>query len=284
MLFTLLPLVASCKYGGRMNTLLFVYWEISSFQTLFWFFMPYINPTPSSRNRFIQFFIMIIFGLATSYFFIKQGVRLTPEFFQNFVQSLGIVGPVIYTFIFIIRPFFLIPSISLFIAGGLAFGPIWGPTYASVGAVVGGTLAFLVARKMGHEYVMAKLKLGTDIIENARFGFWMVFILSLIPVMPVTVINYGSGISSMSLRSYITAHVLGITPRIFAFGFLGNTLLEVGSSQFKIAVIGIVLMAIITLVIKKLYKQKMEQPLTVSYCQESESNNRNKSQPFMSEV
>jgi len=246
--------------------------------------MTYTQPTPSSKKRFIKFIIMIFLGLVASSFFMKQGVKLTPEFFRNYVQSLGIAGPVIYTLIFIVRPFFLIPSIALFIAGGLAFGPIWGPIYASVGAAIGGILAFLVARKMGHEYVMAKLKLGTDIIENARFGFWMVFILSLIPVMPVTVINYGSGISSMSLRSYISAHVLGITPRIFAFGFLGNALLEIGSPKFKIALIGIVLMAIITLIIKERYKTMLTQPSKTSYSQKPESNNKNKFQPFMSKI
>jgi uncharacterized membrane protein YdjX (TVP38/TMEM64 family) len=246
--------------------------------------MTYNQPKPSSKKRFTQFIIMIILGLAASSFFMKQGMSLTPEFFRNYVQSLGIAGPVIFTFIFIVRPFFLIPSIALFIAGGLAFGPIWGPIYASVGATIGGTFAFLVARKMGHEYVMAKLKLGTDIIESARFGFWMVFILSLIPIMPVTVINYGSGISSMSLRSYVTAHVLGITPRIFAFGFLGNALLEIGSGKFKIALIGIILMAIITLVIKKRYKQMLKQSSKTFYYQDSESANRNKWQPFMSKA
>ncbi len=243
--------------------------------------MSYTQPTSSSKKRFTQFIIMIILGVAASSFFMKQGMRLTPDFFRNYVQSLGIAGPIIYTSIFVIRPFFLIPSIALFIAGGLAFGPIWGPIYASVGAAVGGTLAFLVARKMGHDYVMAKLKLGADIIENARFGFWMVFILSLIPVMPVTVINYGSGISSMSLRSYITAHVLGITPRIFAFGFLGDALLEIGSSKFKIALIGIILMAIITLVIKKRYKPILKQPPNTPLYQESKHNNRNKWQPLI---
>ncbi len=214
----------------------------------------------------------------------KQGMKLTPEFFRNYIQSLGIVGPLIYTFVFVVRPFFLIPSIALFIAGGLAFGPVWGPIYASAGAIVGGTLAFLVARKMGHEYVVAKLKLGTDIIENGRFGFWMVFILSLIPVMPVTAINYGSGISAMSLRSYISAHALGLIPRIFAFGFLGDTLLEVGSQRFKIALVGIVLMALLTLVIKKIYKPTLKQKSKPVLYSAVESDNKSKLQPFMSKI
>ncbi len=233
--------------------------------------MSYFQSIPKSKERFIQFVGMIILGVVTSFLFMKHGMEFTPEFFRNYVQSLGIVGPLFYTFIFIVRPFFLIPSIALFIAGGLAFGPIWGPIYASVGAVAGGVLAFIVARKMGHEYVRAKLKLGTNIIENARFEFWVVFILSLIPIIPVTAINYGSGISSMSLRSYITSHALGLTPRIFAFGYLGDTLLEIGSQRFEMALIGVILMALITLVIKKRYNPKLNRKSNSFSNQELES-------------
>jgi len=120
----------------------------------------------------------------------------------------------------------LIPSIALFIAGGLAFGPIWGTLYASTGATLGGTIGFWIARLMGHEYVMSRLKFGAGEIDSYRFSFSVVFLLSLLPIMPVTVINYGAGLSHMQFKNYLAAHSLGLTPRAFAFGFLGNTLLE----------------------------------------------------------
>ncbi|MFQ5444252.1 MAG: TVP38/TMEM64 family protein [Nitrospinales bacterium] len=209
------------------------------------------------KKRFVKFIILIAIGLATSYLVMRKGMKLTPENFQAFVLSLGLMGPLIYTGVFIIRPLFLIPSIALFVAGGLAFGPFWGPLYASVGAAMGGTLGFWVARKMGHDFVVSKLKLGKEVIDNTRFSFSVVFLLSLIPVMPVTVINYGAGLSLMNFRSYIVAHVLGLTPRAFAYGFFGSTLLEVGSPKFRAALFILLIMAMVTVYVRLRSKQRI---------------------------
>ena len=138
------------------------------------------------KKRFINFIFLILIGWITGFLVVRKGISLTPETFKNYVLSLGSIGPVIYTAIFIIRPFFLIPSIALFIAGGLAFGPIFGPLYASLGAAFGGTLGFWVARLMGHEYVMSRLKLGAGIIKNQKFSFSAVFLLSLLPCNQLT--------------------------------------------------------------------------------------------------
>jgi uncharacterized membrane protein YdjX (TVP38/TMEM64 family) len=198
------------------------------------------------KKRFKKFIFLILIGLATSFLTIKAGVRLTPESFRDFVLSLGIAGPIIYVSVFIIRPVFLIPSIALFVGGGLAFGPVWGPLYASVGAAMGGTVGFWIARNLGHDFVKSKLKFGADVIDNTKFNFSVVWLLSLIPVMPVTVINYGAGLSPMNFPNYLVAHVLGITPRAFAYGYFGSTLLEVGSAKFRWAMLALILLGGIT--------------------------------------
>jgi uncharacterized membrane protein YdjX (TVP38/TMEM64 family) len=198
------------------------------------------------KKRFKKFIFIIVIGLATSFLTIKTGVRLTPEIFRNFVLSLGIAGPIIYISIFIIRPVFLIPSIALFVGGGLAFGPVWGPLYASVGAAMGGTVGFWIARRLGHDFVKSKLKFGADVIDNTKFDFSVVWLLSLIPVMPVTVINYGAGLSPMKFKNYLAAHVLGMTPRAFAYGYFGSTLLEIGSARFRWAMLILILLGGIT--------------------------------------
>ena len=71
-------------------------------------------------------------------------------------------------------------------------------------------------------------------------------LLSLLPIMPVTVINYGAGLSTMKFNNYIVAHILGITPRAFAYGFFGSTLLEVGSKKFMASLTILVVMGIVT--------------------------------------
>lgn len=215
-----------------------------------------IESSKHSKSRFVKFIFLIFIGLGVSYLAVTQGMRLTPESFKNYVLSLGFWGPLIYIGIFIVRPIFLIPSTALFIAGGLVFGPLIGPAYASVGAAMGGTVGFWIARKMGHEYVMSKLKLGSGVIENTRFSFSVVFLLSLLPVMPVTVINYGSGLSAMKYKNYIAAHVLGITPRAYAYGFFGSTLLEIGSPKFRGALLLLVILALVTIYVRLRTRQK----------------------------
>jgi uncharacterized membrane protein YdjX (TVP38/TMEM64 family) len=214
------------------------------------------NPSYSKAKK-----KLIFIGFALGAYFTRRGIHLTPESFKAFVLSLGILGPIIYVGIFIIRPLLLIPSIALFVGGGLAFGPILGPSYASVGAALGGTVGFWISRKMGHEYVIKKLKLGADLIDTTRFSFSVVFLLSLLPIMPVTVINYGAGLSTMKFKNYIVAHILGITPRAFAYGFFGSTLLEIGSAKFRIALLTLMIIGLVTAYFRLRSKLKKRESL-----------------------
>ena len=206
--------------------------------------------------------VLVFIGFALGVYFTRKGIHLTPESFKTFVLSLGILGPIIYIGIFVIRPLFLIPSIALFIGGGLAFGPVLGPSYASFGAALGGTVGFWFSRKMGHDYVVKKLKLGVDLIDNTQFSFAVVFLLSLLPIMPVTVINYGAGLSTMKFKNYIVAHILGITPRAFAYGFFGSTLLEIGSVKFRMALLILITIGLVTAYFRLRSRQKKQEPLT----------------------
>ncbi len=208
-------------------------------------FGSFFGGTP--EKRIIKFILLILIGVITGYLSIRKGIRLTPETFKSFIVGLGAVGPVLYIGIFVVRPLFLIPSIALFIGGGLAFGPVLGPLYAIIGAGMGGTVGFWIARKMGHDYVKSKLKFGVETLETTRFHFSVIFLLSMIPVMPVTVINYGAGLSPIAFNRYLLAHVLGIAPRAFAYGFFGSTLLQLGSTRFRVALILLIVLALLTL-------------------------------------
>ena len=108
---------------------------------------------------------------------------------------------------------------------------------------------------------MKKLKLGADMIDNTKFSFSVVFLLSLLPIMPVTVINYGAGLSRMKFGNYILAHILGITPRAFAYGFFGSTLLEIGSAKFRAALLILILLGLVTAYFRLRSKQKKRERL-----------------------
>lgn len=214
-----------------------------------------ISEENRQKKRFFKFLFLVLMGFILGFLTIRRGHLLTAESFKAEVLALGIWGPIIYTGLFVIRPLLLIPSIALFVAGGLAFGPVIGPLLASTGAAMGGSLGFWIARTMGHEYVKSKLKLGKGLIDTTRFSFYAVFLLSLIPVMPVTPINYGAGLSTMRFGNYLTAHVLGIVPRAFVYGFFGDTLLEIGSPRFRIALLLLILFFLFSWGLKLFAKQ-----------------------------
>jgi len=102
------------------------------------------NPLSKPKKKFLKFVLLILVGFALGFYFTRKGFQLTPESFKVFVLSLGLLGPIIFIGIFIVRPLFLIPSIALFVGGGLAFGPVLGPAYASLGAALGGSGRVLV--------------------------------------------------------------------------------------------------------------------------------------------
>jgi uncharacterized membrane protein YdjX (TVP38/TMEM64 family) len=208
------------------------------------------------KKKFFLFVSIILLSGTVGLLTFRWCLDITPERFNAFIVSLGLLGPAIYISIFIIRPFFLISSIALFIAGGLAFGPVWGPSFAVFGIAIGGSLGFLFARLMGHEYVYGLLKKKKNIIENQNFSFSIVFLLSLLPIMPITIINLGAGLSAMKYRPYIISHILGVTPRAFAYGFFGSTLFAAGTLKFYIALAIIALMAVVTAYFARKSKKK----------------------------
>lgn len=53
-----------------------------------------------------------------------------------------------------------LPGSVLTLAGGALFGPAWGTLYNLVGATLGATLAFLVARYLASHWVQARIESG----------------------------------------------------------------------------------------------------------------------------
>ncbi len=151
------------------------------------------------------------------------------------VRSWGTLGPVVFAGAFALRPFIFFPSTLLFVAGGLAFGVAWGTVYAALGGTCGAVVGFMIARALGADFVRAQLGERWAGGLTNRWGMGAVLLLNLIPVVPMTAINYGAGLSGMSLLPFTVAVVGGITPRALAYSFFGCALLDLRSREFAYA-------------------------------------------------
>jgi uncharacterized membrane protein YdjX (TVP38/TMEM64 family) len=202
--------------------------------------------------KFVGLLVLIAASLLT-FQITDLGRYIKPQEIRTAIQSAGSIGPLLYLLIYSIAPTFFFPSWVLSVAGGLAFGPVWGTLLTLIGATIGATLAFFVARYLGRDFVARLLKGRFKMLDDklAARGFQVIFFLRLIPLVPFDVLDYIGGLSKISVRDYVLGTFLGIIPGTFAYVYLGHSLTDIYSWQFAVAVGFLVLLALIPVLYKR---------------------------------
>ena len=207
------------------------------------------------RPQTLKFIGLLIFIAVSIVVFqaADLGRYVKPEEIRAAIRSAGPMAPLLYLLIYSIAPVFFVPGWIISIAGGLAFGALWGTVLTVVGATIGATLAFLVARHLGRDFVARLLKGKWAALDDqtATHGFQVIFFLRLIPLVPFNALDYIAGLSKVGVRDYILGTFLGIIPGTFAYVYLGSALTDIYSWQFAGAVGLLILLALIPILYKR---------------------------------
>ena len=145
---------------------------------------------------------------------------------QDYLVGLGFIGPLFFIFLMAVAIILVpVPSAPLTIASGFLYGPILGTLYSIIGAVIGATVAFLIARGIGKKWIYRTFKKDFVFCHNCtkKYLTWMVFFLRLIPFVQFDIVSYGAGLTSIPLRNYIFATTLGMIPATFVEVLVGST-------------------------------------------------------------
>lgn len=145
------------------------------------------------------------------------------------------------------------------LAGGFLFGSMLGTLYVNVGATVGATLAFLVARYLLRDWVEQKFgsRLGPIQEGFAKNAFSYLMTLRLIPLFPFFLVNMVSGLTRVRIGTYMAATSLGIIPGSFVFAYAGrqlgtiNSLKEIASPNVLMAFTLLGLLALVPIFYRK---------------------------------
>lgn len=147
------------------------------------------------------------------------------ESFKAWVQGQGALGYVLYALVYMVCCVFLIPALALTLGAGAIFGVLAGSLVNLVGATLGATLAFLLARgalrqrieriTSGHVKFRA---LDRAITQEGTKLMWLVR-LSGFP--PFTWVNYGFGLTGVRLAPYMLTTFFGIIPGTVLFTSAG---------------------------------------------------------------
>ncbi len=165
-------------------------------------------------------------GLALLLFLGRQLGAYVPQF-AAWVDTLGFWGPLVFILGYAAATVGFIPGSILTLAAGAIFGLARGTLYVFVGATLGSTLAFLVARYFARGAIERRLENSPKfaVIDNAvaNEGLKIVFLLRLSPVFPYNLLNYALGLTRVSLRDYVTAAV-GMIPGTFLYVYYGKAI------------------------------------------------------------
>ena len=201
-----------------------------------------------SRSTLVKlgFFVLVVLGIGWGLRAAGFDIRsLTPERVRAYVLSFGALAPLIYLGVYC-QPLVPLPASLMTIAGGLAFGPLWGTLAALCGATVRACGQFFVAKLLGRETVARLLK-GQAVALDQKIGangFTTVLLIRLIPNVPFDMQNYGLGFSQVRFGPYAVATFLGMIPGSFAFVYLGYSLTDLRQA-WKLAVALLVIISLI---------------------------------------
>lgn len=142
---------------------------------------------------------------------------------KAFVQGFGFWGPVAYVCIaFVATVVAPISSTPLIPVAATLWGPFLTAILSVTGWTLGAIVAFLIARRLGFQWVkrFATFKTlqqyGAAIPERNLF----VTVLALRIVLPVDLLSYAIGLfSTMRLSSYSLATAVGTLPFAFVFSY-----------------------------------------------------------------
>jgi uncharacterized membrane protein YdjX (TVP38/TMEM64 family) len=177
--------------------------------------------------------LLVIAAIVIAYRFLPISEWL--KHFQTYVRGLGAIGYVVYIAVYAVCVVAFIPASILTLGAGAIFGFAGGTIVVVIGATIGATLAFLLARTVMRRRIEEMTR------NNAKFraldraiaseGMKIVFLVRLAVVFPFTYINFAFGLTAIPLWRYVLATFLGIIPTTMAFVFASSAATKAATGE-----------------------------------------------------
>lgn len=150
----------------------------------------------------------------------------------EWIRGAGAVGVGVYSLVYMAATLLLLPGWVLTAGAGFAYGPLWGSLLVSPVSVLASTLAFLLGRGTARKWVSSRME-GHPLFKAvdeavAESGFKIVLLLRLSPILPFNLLNYGLGLTRVSLIDYVIASLFGMLPGTVLYVYLGSLVTSAG--------------------------------------------------------
>ena len=199
-----------------------------------------VSSSPPRKSVGGKIAIAVIFAAAIAVFFyfdLRQYLTLESlkahrDQLLAYTDAHFVAAVAIFSGLYVLQTTFSLPGGGLLtLTGGFLFGSFLGTLIVLVPATLGATLAFLVARYLLRDWVERKFGDRLEAFQRgfAKNAFSYLLTLRLIPLFPFFLVNLVSGLTRISLGTYVAATALGIIPGTFVFANAGRQLGSINS-------------------------------------------------------
>lgn len=147
------------------------------------------------------------------------------ESFKTWVQSQGAIGYVLYALVYVVCCVLIVPALALTLGAGAIFGFAAGSVVNVIGATLGATLAFLLARTVMRHRIerMTSGNVKFRALDRAitAEGTKIMWLVRLSGFPPFTWVNYAFGLTGIHLTPFLITTFFGIIPGTLAFTYAG---------------------------------------------------------------
>lgn len=178
--------------------------------------------TQNSRRGWLKLAVLVAVVVSVGIVLRQSGLADTLHLSDLIAvrDRLGQFAPFVFVLAFIAFTVVGVPGMILTITGGLMFGTIGGGLLVEIGASLGATCAFFVARGAGRD-VIARFVAGS-VVERfdqriSGAGLPAVLFSRIVPVFPFTYMNYIWGVTGVKARDFILGTVLGMIAPAFVY-------------------------------------------------------------------
>ncbi len=209
------------------------------------------------RNLLISIaFLSLLFYLGLE---VKETNFIAQTKVQGFILSYGIFSWLVYILLLVVAIMSPIPDTPIVIAGGYIFGPFISIPLTIIGQILGATIDFFLARKLGRNFVNNKFPKASSLLNeySHKLGWQTVFVMRLTPTLSFDLLSYAAGLSKIKFTHYILATVSGMIPLIAITSLLGySASIHSKTLPFIIIGVGVLFISTVFFIFKKISKNK----------------------------
>ncbi len=200
--------------------------------------------------------------------------HLSVEAIRQWMNDAGPLAPLAFILLYALATVLFLPGSLLTLAGGALFGPLLGTAINLSGATLGATLAFLLARHLGSEWVERRAGgIARRVLDGVNAEGWrFVAFTRLVPVFPFNLLNYALGLTRIPLPAYILTTAVAMIPGAAAYtylGYLGREAAQGAQDLAGKALLALGLLALVAFLPRLIARLRQQPPWSVVQLREA---------------